>query len=221
VWEDASIYCEASIVEDGALLTGYSSWLGVTPVRKGTTVIGDIRIQQSAAPAAEFPVSATGTWLPIDPEDVAVPATRVTLQVLSNRLGLALQPGDILAMSVAGGMSFCVEFGCPDGQGYLVTRFVDSNGNTLAPVVGVDPVPNGWWPPPDWFTQNTCPNNVPTDGPGDFPVFQWAGFPTLVGIPAGAVAIEFTTDDCQRRDNADPNGDFRVWLRRFDAAAPQ
>jgi hypothetical protein len=184
-------------------------------VRKGVTAIGDLRLQATTTPTAEFPVSSTGTWLPIDPEDVAEPATRVSLQDLGNRLGRALAPGDVIGLTTAGGASSCFAFGCPDGQGLLVTRFVDANGNTIAPLIGTQQAVDWVWAPANWVTQNTCPSNISTDGPGDFPVFQWAGFPMVVGIPPGAVAMEFTTDDCLRKDNADPNGDFRVWIRHM------
>lgn len=57
----------------------------------------------------------------------------------------------------------------------------------------------------------TCPRNIPTDIPYDFNISN--GTTVYAQVPEGATSVLFSPNDCYFKDNADPNGDFGVFIR--------
>lgn len=157
----------------------------------------------SNAAAVEPPfflkVSPRGTWMHVDPEDQAYPPTSAKLSRFN------VKAGDFLAFRPVGDFRAGEEFS--DDTGGMLAIF--RRGGTLL-------TPGPAYPPGEYESPPTCPTGEPADVSGDFALFDpddWV----VAQVPEGADNVAFTTDDCYRDDNTDPDKDFGVEIVTFPA----
>ncbi len=142
-----------------------------------------------------FSVDPAGTYLAGTESGVKAP-TEVTLSAA----GLVV--GDVVALTRYG--TYKAGSTHQDTSANMVAMFVDASGNAIEPVA---------------FNRVLTPAQTRgtgvevTDVPQDFDVSNGV---TLVQVPQGAVAIRFSVRDTQYADNTDPNGDFGVFVRKYN-----
>ena len=157
----------------------------------------------TASGVTTIKVDPAGTWLKADtaiprsiaPPDLAHEPTSVPLASLSVRAGEMLELREVGAAKWGDHMS--------DNNAQMIAVF--RRGSTLVS-------PGKVQRPPQFVTQKTCPRHLPTDVPQDFrlPPRQWLA----VQVPAEADNIAFSPPDCYWSDNTDPNGDYKVEIRK-------
>ncbi len=159
-------------------------------------------------------VNPAGTYLftnrhPTDPDpkvqkylpaDSAAAASALNLYALYNDPIFPLNEGDLLGFERVGTYSCCS--GVEDtssGLGGVFSNYI----NFLTP----GPFTNA----PAFLSLPTYYNNIPTDIPQDFSIFQ--NNVVYAQVPKGATQVLFTARDSFFSDNTDDNGDFSVYIK--------
>lgn len=135
------------------------------------------------------------------PKDIANPASSFDLNQLFYDPVFPLHVGDLLSFELVGGF----QYGESSGDGYApglgavftdYANFIDAGPYTYAP---------------DFYSSPTYWNGYPTDISQDF--FIPNGKLVYAQVPQGAKQILFTANDSFFADNADPNGDFGIYIK--------
>jgi Ca2+-binding RTX toxin-like protein len=150
-------------------------------------------------PGEFFAIDPAGTYLAdlaaVNPADPAPPPTQVALSAFG------ATAGSMITLSRKGDYQAGSE-GFTDSSTSLIAVFVDGGGNRLSPDTYLG------------FTSLVQASGAATDIPQDFFVVDGV---TMVQVPAGAVALQFSASDSYFSDNTDPDGDFGVVARLADS----
>ncbi len=141
-----------------------------------------------------YKVDSMGAYLPRDSDDLANPATAISLSSLS------VSAGDCLNIVRTGAYSARVVNNRPDNSTVMIGVFHNPTGYVAAGTKGTQE---------DIVSEQT-PSGLDTDIPEDFRV----GNLFTVEVPAGVTELLFSPDDSFHSDNGDPNNDYGVSIAK-------